>query len=89
MDPGMEQKWASAGSVHQLASAAAAGAVTSGPLHVHVSFRATWENSRLWLWMLERAELSVCSLALVFRDFSAKFQAPFDQFPINTTALVG
>lgn len=89
MNPGMGQEWASAGSVHQLASAAAAGAVTNGPLHVPVSFRVTWENSRLWLWMLERAELSVCSLALVFCDFSAKFQTPFDQIPINITALVG
>lgn len=40
----------------------APGAVTNGPLHFPVSFRATWENSRRWLWMLERAELSVCSL---------------------------
>lgn len=44
----------------------APGAVTNGPLHFPVSFRATWENSRLLLWMLERAELWVCSLALVF-----------------------
>lgn len=40
----------------------APGAATNGPLHFPVSFRATWENSRLLLWMLERAELSVCSL---------------------------
>lgn len=64
----------------------APGAVTNGPLHFPVSFRATWENSSLLPWMLKRAELSVCSPALVFIEFSAKFQAPFDCFLINTSA---
>lgn len=30
-------------------------AVTNGPVHFPVSFRATWENSKLLLWMLRKS----------------------------------
>lgn len=81
---GLDWAWGSSGPLQDACAnwhaCVAPGAATNGPLHFPVSFRATWENSRLLLWMLERAELSVCSLTGLpliflqnFKDHSTAF----------------